>query len=359
MSKYTQTFLFGNSLATLQYPAVCGPDCHPDKCDGQCLEETFIADPRPTPSPPLAPTDPVFCFPSYNNRWRYSNVWGGHTIEGKDSNGGSCGPASNAFTDQNLQFDTNTNELTMEYKQVNGVWQASEVRILLGDTASFTYGTFSLHVKSIDIYDDTTLLSTDKLPMDIVFGFFTFDTTVPTNEAPYGLEVDVEIGQFGVESDEDVQFLIQPAGSVRGPHYREDLRFFSGGSPLTYNQGGHTYSITWNPGSIFWSTTAAGGRTQEYTSAFVYSKCTNDFVQCLPNNLEVRLNLWHLGGRDATPTFEQTSSDYSSYRVVAVIDDFSFTPSGQTHLANGEICSKDCQCAPSAACIDAMCTAVI
>ena len=307
------------------------------------------------------PTDSVFCFPSYNNRKRFSNAWSGYTIEGKDSAGNLCGPGSNYFTDENVHFDTATDELILEYKQVNGIWQASEVRLLLGDSASFTYGTFSVHIKSIGIYDGATLLSSGKLPVDMVVGFFTFDTTVAMDQPPYGLEVDVEIGEFGIAGDEDVQFTIQPAGAVRGPHYRDDLRFYSGSSSAEpYDQGGHTYEFTWNPGSIAWSTTAGGGRTQEYTSAFVYSKCTNDFVQCLPNNLEVRLNLWHLTGWGNQPTFEQSSpSDYSSYRVVAVIDDFRFTPSGQTHLMDGEICSKDCQCSPTSECIDAMCTTVI
>ena len=223
-------------------------------------------------------------------------------MEVKESNS-ACAPGNNYYSSDTVSFNAATQELTLEYKNIGGTWRAGEVRILLGETASFDYGEFTLHVKSVSVYDGSTLVS-NKLPPDMVFGFFTFDTTVSHFEHPYGKEVDFEISHWGDVTNEDVQFLIQPGG-VPGPHFPYDKRFFSGGSPQTFDQGGHFYKITWNPGEISWSTDAGGTHTYSYTSDLAHEKCVEDFIQCLPNNVEVRLNLWNMGGGDLQPNFEQ------------------------------------------------------
>jgi hypothetical protein len=165
----------------------------------------------------------------------------------------------------------------------------------------------------------------------------------------YNHEVDIEISRWGCETNSDLQFLVQPPGLP------QMHRLFSGKDPATpegkYSQGGHVYGFTWNPGHIDWITSAGGPENNRFvlkTEEAVYRN-TPDYVQCLPDvggDTEVRLNLWNFLGAI------QPSGTSS---VEVVIDGFSFTPSGLSHIPVGAICTKHCQC--SGQCIDHKCTA--
>merc|ERR1712038_690140 len=61
-----------------------------------------------------------------------------------------------------------------------------------------------------------------------------------------------------------------------------------------------------------------------------------DYVQCLPADVEVRMNLW-------------------SMYVEVVIDDFSFTKSNEEFIQPGEYCSKHCQCEAMRGCVNGKC----
>lgn len=76
--------------------------------------------------------------------------------------------------------------------------------------------------------------------------------------------------------------------------------------------------------------------------------CATDYIQCLPNNLEVRINLWNMA--DKIP-----DNIMDHHRVVVVIDDFTYTPSGETHVADGGACSKHCQCSDTSNCLGGLC----
>jgi hypothetical protein len=335
-----------------QFPSICGPDCDVTKCDGVCQADFKVADPSPAPAPALESTAPVFCFPEYASRERYLNAWDSYALEVKDATS-SCGPNFNNWSRDTVSYDTTTKELTLEYKQVKGIWTASEVRVLNGESTSFTYGTYSVYVKSVSVLTGDTLLSS-KLPPNNVLGMFTWDSTALEEE---NREVDIEISQWGEPGNEDVQFLIQPE-TVPGPHFLRDERFYSGGAFDTYDQGGHWYNFSWEPGEIRWWSDAGGGQTLTYSSAYADSRCVKDFLQCLPGNLEFRLNLWKMGPGDLQPDFEQPADSFSSHRVEVVISDFVYTPSENQYVADGEICSKKCQCAPASECLNAVCTAM-
>jgi hypothetical protein len=99
----------------------------------------------------------------------------------------------------------------MGYKNVNGVWEGSEVRVLLPDSEMpFRYGTFSYSVSSVSVVDTTTnTVVSSVLPDDLVIGLFTWDDTedYATHEN-YNHEVDIEISRWNNPTASDVQFLV-------------------------------------------------------------------------------------------------------------------------------------------------------
>eukprot|EP00957_Ditylum_brightwellii_P157208 11964623-Ditylum_brightwellii.AAC.1 len=315
-----------------EYPDICGPACQPSLCDGNCplYKEPF--EPPPTTAPSSDPntlslTDPLYCFPESAQRTQYDGAFdGNYVIEVKDGLGVVCGPGGNHFTKDTVQYDASTKELTLEYKMVNGLWSAAEVRILRTPIIfsergiTFSYGSFSFNVKSVSVLDDQDNILSSSLPADIVLGMFTWDTKedYAMNEN-WNHEVDIEISQWGDPSNEDVQFLIQPFDKP-GPHFTD--RFNSGG------QGGQDYKFTWNPNEINWSTTAGGvvGTTRTYSTTIAREACAVDYIQCLPSNTEVRINLWNMG--DLVPDGLPLDG---SQRVAVVIGDFKYEESAQTH----------------------------
>jgi hypothetical protein len=157
-------------------------------------------------------------------------------------------------------------------------------------------------------------------------------------------EVDIEISQWNIKGNADAQFLVQPA---KTPQFE---RFFSGGAEGSLDQGGHVWRFDWSPNRVDWHTTAAGGHSHSYSTADAIYYGTPDRIQCLPANVEVRINVWNLLGQ-ATPT-DMTDDDV----VEVTIDNFTYTPSGQESAGEGEACTKWCQCGYGNACIDGICS---
>jgi len=353
---------FGGGLSTEEeacrfvsdeFPTICGPACDPDLC-GQCeiYPDPYVAPVDLPPNPPIQATDDLYCFPSFSVRERYTNAFfGGYTIEAKDGQGGLCGPGDNVFTSDTVSYNAAAQELTMEYKKINGVWVGSEVRVLLPENQGLTfgYGTFEFSVKSVSVLDDTNSIVSSALPSDMVLGLFTWDITDDyATHANWNHEVDVEISQWGdPANNQDVQFLTQPH-HPGGPHFPE--RLSSGGpgtGPAEFDQGGHRYDFAWEPDRISWSTTAGGGQSRTYSTQIARDACAPDYIQCLPANVEVRINLWNMGGISVAPDVAGLTD---GTRIEVVIDDFSFTPSSETHVPDGGTCSKHCQCASGSTC---------
>jgi hypothetical protein len=261
-------------------------------------------------------------------------------VEVKESTS-PCGPGDNRFSRNTVAV--NGNSLTMGYKNVNGVWEGSEVRVLLPDSEMpFGYGTFSFSVSSVSVVDTTTnTVVSSVLPDDLVIGLFTWDDTedYATHEN-YNHEVDIEISRWNNPTASDVQFLVQPPGA---PHM---YRFFSGASGSSYAPGGHTYKFDWNPGQIDWSSTAGGGKAHSYIT-----NGSADFIHCLPADMEIRINVWNSRGA-------VNPNGYSDkHKVEVTIDNFTFTPSGKTQVPNGGVCSKSCMCASTSSCVSGKCVA--
>ena len=83
-----------------------------------------------------------------------------------------------------------------------------------------------------------------------------------------------------------------------------------------------------------------------YSSAMALELGLEDYMQCLPNPaMEVRINLWSFEGASTTPM--EMSDDEM---VEVVIDNFTYTPSGETGVVDGGSCSQDCQCLETSGC---------
>jgi hypothetical protein len=326
----------------------CGPYCDPDRCDR-------VMTPYPTLTP-VPPSD-LYCFPAAGARVEYTNMWStssgydGYTVQVKER-GEACGPGFNKFSADTVTGANNGNELTLEFKLVNGAWSASEVRVLLPNANDkYNYGDYRFHIKTVEIIDSADANADPRtvLPKDLVIGLFTWDTTdrfVEGNPQNWMHEVDVEISRWSTDTNADVQFLVQP------PLDPQMYRFFSGADGTSYNQSGNWYSFNWLPNGIYWSSTAgaSNGQTHDYTVEDSVSQHRQDYVQCLPNNVEIRMNLWNTQGVSAPDGLSDT--DY----VKVVIDNFQYIESDQKHIPAGNSCSKHCQCVGD--CIDGRCEAV-
>jgi hypothetical protein len=131
-------------------------------------------------------------------------------------------------------------------------------------------------------------------------------------------------------------------------------RFFTG-TEKTYKQAPRIYSWDWRPAKIEFYSDSAEGESFTYSTQRSLKKGEPDFTQCLPADMDVRINLWNLYG--SLPPTELAMKD--SYVVEVVIDGFSYTPSGVESVPDGGACSKDCHCDPASVCLSNVCTTAV
>jgi len=271
-------------------------------------------------------------------------MWVNYTVEVKE--GSVCGPGSNRFGRDSVIVTGD--ELTLRFQKLGDNWQASEVRVIRGDGNAYDYGTFTFHVKSVQVISTSSGVNTvvsSTLPPDLVLGIFTWDETDRYDvHENWNHEVDIEMSQWGSSTNADMQFVIQPPGSP------QMHRFFSGASSSTYDQSMHTHSFAWEPGSIKWESTAGGGQVHVYTTEYAITHGVQDYVQCLPADVEIRLNLWNIEGNT------RPNGLTDDQLVEVVIDNFTYTPSVSSYVEPGGYCSKHCQCDAYMGCINGQCT---
>ena len=310
--------------------------CDPDRCGGQQVSSFN----------PSSHNVDLYCFPPYDERSRFEQVWGKYSVHIKEGLG--CGPSNNVFGPRTITLENNGNDLKLQFKRVKDSWEASEVRILLPDNEGpYHYGTYSFSVKSVQVYDSINGSRVgDKLPPSLVLGLFTWDPTEDyVIHENYNHEVDVEISRWNSNDSAtpDAQFLVQPPLE---PHM---YRFFTGPNNNTYYQSSRTYSFDWEPAQVTWQSNAGSGHRFQYSTEDALQSGQVDYTQCMPANVEVRINLWNLFGDSKPAELED------SHVVEVVIDNFQYIPSGKTHVPDGGTCSKDCHCSPTSMCIYNQC----
>jgi hypothetical protein len=233
----------------------------------------------------------MYCFPSYGNRQTWNNVWDNNfLLQVKETEAPmlTCGPGANFFSTETVSFDTNSQELTLEFKKnpINGKWMGGEVRLVLPQAdMPFSYGTYHWSLKTVQIIDTITgeIVST-TLPPRIVLGLFTWDTTEDFGvRENMNHEVDIEISNFGEVGGPDVNFLVQPPGKP------QHAKLYSGGAAGLYDQGGHMYKFNWNPNNITWFSDAGDGLSHVYSADTILEYDSPAWLQCLPADVEIRV----------------------------------------------------------------------
>jgi len=127
---------------------------------------------------PLTQDYPLYCYPNYNSRKKYENVWGKYQLEVKESLG-VCGPSDNFWDQETVSVNEAKDELTLQFKRVNNRWTGGEVRVLLPEAEMpYDYGEYSFSVKSIEVKDQATgQVVNNTLPKTVILGLFTWDAT--------------------------------------------------------------------------------------------------------------------------------------------------------------------------------------
>lgn len=322
-----------HQVAGVEFPSICGPNCDPDLCDA-----------------PLTARRSLYCFPEFDRRTRYRNVWGYNTVEVKDGGGLPCGPQNNIFTNNTVKR-LSKNEIMLQFKKVGDHWEAAEIRVRLPeDDMPFNYGTFSFAVKTVEVIDtETEKIVYETLPPSLVLSMHTWDATenyaVHEN---FNHEVDIDISRWDQASGPDAQFAVQPAVPFNTYH------FYTGNNKDDYQEARRTYKFDWRPTEIKFYSDAGetGAETFTYSTKRSIDAGQPDFTQCLPANIEVRINLWNLYG--SLPPTGLAMKD--SYIVAVVIADFNYTASGLESVPDGAACWKDCHCEAGSKCLGNVCT---
>ena len=197
-------------VAGVEFPTQCGTACNPRRCDGGFPDET----PAPSAAPNgviLTRESDIYCFPPYNDRQVYENVWGKYRVEVKQGDG-VCGPGDTLFSNETVSLNEGKDKLTLEFKMVNGTWMGSEVRILLPESEMpYTYGTYQFSVPTVQVLHNGGMIKSLVLPQSLVLGMFTWDPAEDFRQN-WNHEVDIEISRWDGQFNADAQFLVQPPG---------------------------------------------------------------------------------------------------------------------------------------------------
>lgn len=114
------------------------------------------------------------------------------------------------------------------------------------------------------------------------------------------------------------------------------MQRFHSGPNRSYKQAPRKFDFEWSPGEIKWK--GDRGEGHSYSVHDALTSGAPDFTQCLPADVEIRMNLWNLLGTSKPSGLED------HHIVEVVIDDFKFNPSKVKGLNNGDVCTKGCQC---------------
>jgi hypothetical protein len=186
--------------------------------------------------------------------------------------GGFLGPGPNPFSqgEGNVWVD-GSGRLHLKISERRGQWWNAEVVL----KESLGYGTYSFEVET----------NVDSLDENIVLGLFTYDFDAPAENFR---EIDIEFSKWGVPTDDNGQFVVQPH-AIEDNIHRFDVDYAgAGGNDTT------THRFSWRPGAIEFDSSYGAIPPPSPGSIETWSYTGAD----IPNESdeEVRLNLWLFGG---------------------------------------------------------------
>lgn len=197
------------------------------------------------------------------------------------------GPGPNRFSDrpEDVWVDAQ-GRLHLRLSQQNGVWRSAEVI----STEPFSYGTYTFTLAS----------RVDQLDPNAVLGLFTWEDATPQHNYR---EMDIEFSRWGVPSDSNAQFVVQPWNRA-GNRHRFNIALLGDRS---------THAFSWRGDAIAFGSYQDG----DAAPANLIETWTYTGPDVPPaGNGNVRINLWLLNGW--APTDGQPEE--------VIIESFTFTP---------------------------------
>jgi len=239
-------------LATIVYLGVCNKDASIPILSGG----TEIPASIPVYTSQKINRDPTNCHKVIS--------WSGYEWYIKNSGGGEIGPGLNVFNDttNNVFVDAN-GFLHLKIFYNAGKWECSEIV----STTSFGYGIYTFE-----------LASGISIDPNAVLGLFTWEDDAA---AENNREIDIEVSQWGVETNPNAQYVIQP---FQDPC--DMIRF-----NVFFNKSDSTHRFQWEQGSITFQSYYNLSGWQ--TAASIIEDWVNNGTNVPSHgNENVRLNLW-------------------------------------------------------------------
>ena len=198
------------------------------------------------------------------------------------------GPGPNYFSDstENVWVD-GKDQLHLKITQRNGKWYCPEVIC----KNSFGYGKYVFYV----------IGRIGQLDKNVVLGLFTWDDAPEESHR----EIDIEFSRWGVESDTDAQYVVQP-WDQSGNRYRWYM-------PEVLDSS--THSFVWKPDSIYFLSMEGHQPVPPFDSV-IYSWVYKGSSIPTHGNENDRINLWLFNGSPPTDT----------NRLEVVISKFEYSP---------------------------------
>lgn len=214
---------------------------------------------------PLTQSPPAFEGEAFDRRiWFSGYEW---TVK---SSTPKVGPGPNFFSNQaeNVWVDE-TGQLHLNITQRDGKWYCAEV----ATADALGYGSYQFKVAS----------PAGILDKNAVLGLFTWDTTAP--QFNYR-EIDIELSQWGEDTGQNAQFVVQPWDHAGNRH-----RFM-----LDPQAGVSTSGFIWTPASVqFFSFL---GSAPSPASADIVEQWSYTGADIPPaDSGHTRINLWLIDGR--------------------------------------------------------------
>jgi hypothetical protein len=204
---------------------------------------------------------------------------------------GPVGPGDNYFSDSpdNVWVDA-ADRLHLKITQDDGIWYCSEV--ILNDCLG--YGDYLFLFES----------QVGELDPNVVLGLFTWDSDSPSEDYR---EIDIEFSRWGVPSDTNAQYVVQPWYVPGNRH-----RWF-----MPTNMDSSTHRFNWREGQVQFLSVAGHQSCEPYDSVIHSWQYSSPDVP-VPGTENIRINLWLYETVPPAQEVEVIVSAFSYYPPVGI-----------------------------------------